>query len=649
MTTPGMKLNMAASGNKFSGVLKRSLSDTADALLFTGENHRSTILKGLFFALYEDGKYPDISLKIGPERTLRAHRAVLASFSPYFEALLGDNWKEGNKEEIEILGFDEGAFSDLIEFAYTGKINIDKDNALTLLEAANYLGIQTVKESCGNFLEQVVDAKSCLGILQLADMFAMDELSSVVKRYALRYFTDVCKEDEFLCLPVDLLTDLLSEERLCVVVEDVVPCVEEREKTVLESVLQYVEHDVENRKTHLAQLLGLVRLPTLSAEYLAEVSRNKLLEESEFQDILERAKNFKLHPPKKGTSVVICATPTTFARIIYSSYFNRYQVPPSVEEREKMVEESVLQYVEHDVENGKTHLAHLLDLVRLPTLSVEYLAEVSPNKLSVPVLVKVLEKVKKFKLNPPEKDTPDEKWATPRKFTEHVFMWGYCYAYRDQVQTKNIELCIDEMFEDLKNGCYVTGMELWIRKWDGQDVVGGLKVYYNNGKATVFGQDCGGTYAETAWDDHVHHEFHLEENERIVKAEVQRGQMIDRLTFYTNKKDKEGKRKRYGPYGGNGVTLSAESVPESFGYLCGVSGAVVKSQGEAGITHLRFVWRLYVLPGEHVSFKQCDSVAQAPEGEIYYDSEEILVFKNGADRYLTVTHDFSSSKYHLLL
>jgi len=35
----------------------------------------------------------------------------------------------------------------------------------------------------------------------------------------------------------------------------------------------------------------------------------------------------------------------------------------------------VLQYVEHDVENGKTHLAHLLVLVRPPTLSVEYLAE----------------------------------------------------------------------------------------------------------------------------------------------------------------------------------------------------------------------------------------------------------------------------------
>ncbi|XP_015768342.1 PREDICTED: kelch-like protein 26 [Acropora digitifera] len=503
---------MAASGNKFPSVLKRSLSDIAEVVLFTDENHGSTILKGLF-ALYKDGKYADITLKIGPEQTLRAHRAVLASFSPYFEALLGDNWKERNKEDIEILGLDERAVSHLIEFAYTGKINIDNDNVQSLLEAANYLRIEFVKKSCGDFLAQGVDAKSCLGILQLADMFAMDELSSVAKKYALRHFTDVCKEDEFFCLPVNLLSDLLLDENLCVVVEDLIPCVEEREKMVLESVLQYVEHDVENRKTHLSNLLGLVRLPTLSAEYLAEVSRNKLLE-SEFGDILEKAKNFKLHPSEKGT--------------------------------------------------------------------------------------------------------PNEKWTMSRKFAEHTYTWGCAYANRGQEQAE-VEYCTDKMFEDLENDCYVTGMELWIREWYERYVLGGLKVYYNNGKAIVFGQDCGGTYAETARDDHEHHEFHLEENERIVKAEIKCGCMIDRLTFYTNKKDMDGKPKCYGPYGGNGGYFSAESAPESFGYLCGVSGAVVQSHGEAGITRLQFVWRLYVLPGGNIPLKHHCIVAHAHKGD--YEDE----------------------------
>jgi len=280
--------------------------------------------------------------------------------------------------------------------------------------------------------------------------------------------------------------------------------------------------------------------------------------------------------------------------------------------------ESVLQYVEHDVENRKTHLAHLLGLVRLPTLSAEYLAEVSRNKLLESECGDILEKAKNFKLYPPEKGTPDETWAAPRKFAlcvhqwgrcfarcpvkgvapkkfaKHVFMWGRCYANGGQVQPE-IECLEDEMVGGLENDSYVTGMELWVRQWDGRPVLGGLKVYYKGGKAMVFGQDCGGTYAENAQDEHEHHEFHLEENERIVKAEVQSGWMIDRLTFYTNKKDKDGKPKRYGPYGGNGGSFSAESALESFGHLCGMSAIAVQSDGEAAITTLQFVWRSYLI------------------------------------------------------
>ena len=91
------------------------------------KNHGSDLLKGLL-TMYQDGRYSDVSLKIGHQRTLRAHRVILASFTPYFEALLGDNWEEGRKDELEIRGLDEDAVSSLIKFAYCGSIEINKDN-----------------------------------------------------------------------------------------------------------------------------------------------------------------------------------------------------------------------------------------------------------------------------------------------------------------------------------------------------------------------------------------------------------------------------------------------------------------------------------------------------------------------------------------
>ena len=357
-------------------VLERSLSRTMETISASDKEHGSNILKGLL-TMYRDGRYSDVSLKIGHERTVRAHRAVLASFSPYFEALLGVNWEEGSKDEIEILGLDENAVSDLIEFAYSGNINITKDNVQTLLEAANYLGVDFVKKSCGNFLKGGIDNKTCLGIWQLADIFALEELSKAAKQHALQHFTDVCKDEEFLVLPFNLLSDLLADEKLCVVIEDLIPFVEEREKVVLQAVFEYIEHDEVNRKDHLSKLLSLVRLPTLSEEYLKEVTKHKL----------------------------------------------------------------VAGFCEE-----------------------------------------ILEKAKKLQLDPPVKDSPDEKWAVPRDFGDQVVTWGRSFANGRQVQPE-IEYCSDKVtVEDLEVDHYVTGMELWIRQWDGTSVLGGLKVYYQDGQ-----------------------------------------------------------------------------------------------------------------------------------------------------------------------
>ena len=89
---------------------------------------------------------------------------------------------------------------------------------------------------------------------------------------------------------------------------------------------------------------------------------------------------------------------------------------------------------------------------------------------------------------------------------------------------------------------------------------------------------------------------------------------------------------------------------------------MLKSQGEAGITHLQFLWRLYVLPGGHVPFKhRCivppalgedyEDEYEGPYYDIYdefddyeddddygrYDVfEDIFEFENGAERYLAM-------------
>lgn len=138
------------------------------------------------------------------------------------------------------------------------------------------------------------------------------------------------------------------------------------------------------------------------------------------------------------------------------------------------------------------------------------------------------------------------------------------------------------------------------------------------------------------------YEFHLQENEKIVKADIQmRWQGIDQMTFYTNKQDVKGHATTYGPCGEGTSGEYSESPAGSYGYLAGVSAA-------CSDTHmsLQFTWRSYVFPGELelplTSYEVNDHVLARTTDNLYFPGV-VKTMKNGQVHILlddgdTVTH-----------
>ena len=462
--------------------LERSISQCMDVFQVTDPNHGSSLLQGLQKS-FKDQRYCDVTLDIGKKRKLRAHRVVLSSFSCYFEALFRTNWEDGKQDEVEIRGFDEHELNNLIEFAYSGSIDISTGNVQTLLEAANYLGVEFVQNSCVEFLKKAIDDKNCLGLLHLADVFALDELKRVAKRHFLRNFTEVCKAEEFLSLSYDLLIELLKDDDLCVVIEGLIPSVEEREKIVLQAVIQYVEHDMVTRKERLPELLSLVRLPTC---YFQEINTHKLVV-NHCADIFTKSGKLK----SEMEDDIHCQLVTT--------------------------------------------------------------------------------------------------WTSPRPRGKFVLVWGFPLGKRDlSREVSCFPGTVKEVEENLKNDVYVGGMKLWVQCLE-LPVVSGLKVFFSDSREAMYGSDKA---------DKVY-EFHLKENEKIIRADAQFSYLVNELTFYTNKCAADGSAREFGPYGGEGHGAFHSSPPSgSYSYLVGVSGAVVTTPAGFGITRLQFAWKQFVFPGD---------------------------------------------------
>ncbi|KAM8820738.1 transcription regulator protein BACH1 [Eudromia elegans] len=101
----------------------------------------------------------DVTVLVEDQR-FRAHKAVLAACSNYFLSRIVDRLDSDLiitlPEEVTLKGF-----SPLLQFAYTAKLILNKDNVSEVCKCAEFLGIRDIEDSCFQFLKfKFLDCKS---------------------------------------------------------------------------------------------------------------------------------------------------------------------------------------------------------------------------------------------------------------------------------------------------------------------------------------------------------------------------------------------------------------------------------------------------------------------------------------------------------
>ncbi|KAF6035084.1 KLHL18 [Bugula neritina] len=236
------------------------------------------------------GKLCDVTLKVGDEK-FTAHRIVLASTIPYFEAMFTHNMVESKRDEICMQGIEASALEALVNFAYTGKVQISDENVQSLLIGANFLNLYEVKESCCEFITTRLSPANVLGARQFGDQLMEPTIVTCCNSYINRHFTDVTGSEEFNNLPKSDVIDIISRDELNI----------SSEEQVFEASLEWVKQSPEERAEFLPDLVAQVRLPLLTPHYLADVVGTEELIKSSLpcRDLLDEAKDFHLMPERR--------------------------------------------------------------------------------------------------------------------------------------------------------------------------------------------------------------------------------------------------------------------------------------------------------------------------------------------------------------
>ena len=463
------------------------------------KNHGDNMLERMY-ECYKEGRFCDVTLVVG-NNEIKTHRLVLSSGSSFFDRLFNGKWKDSEQDKYEVRGnFTESTVRCMLDFVYSGKLQLNSRNVLRILDACDYfqfLELDFIKESIADYLKERVNENNCPSLLNIAQQFDAVKLEELLVKYAARNFFRVVESQDFIKLPVELLVKILQSEMLVV-------------------------------------------------------------------------------------------------------DYGRHFLPLSAEQENFIVDILLDKYIPYQSENGQQSdllLSKLVYCIRFHCLSPSSLDKLC-GYVRNGKCCESLKLIMKAKKEVESKDDPGliKSWGTEREASSSMENYRKVHGGKVMVGPVQHTFGVDAYIGESLLPVFIQGMKIWIRLWDNRPVIGGLKVFYgNHGESPVYGGDD---------EDSTVHEFHLGKDERIVKAIVRSGWMIDSLKFFTNK-DQE-----LGPYGGDGGSEYTEEPRGEYGFLSYVSGSVVKTQEKLGITKLRLNWKEFPLFCDNYSgttFSEFDS------------------------------------------
>ena len=244
----------------------------------------------------------DVVLVFDDGVEIPAHRVVLASASPYFRTMFKVNMRESGERRVLLGVVDSASVKALVDFAYTGEIDVISDNDVALFSAAHRLLFDDVVDYCCEGLANRMNKSNCLRWLEFADQYNCQKLLSVADRHVAFHIVDLAETDEFRRLSLEHVSRLLASDELAV----------SREEEVWDIAMKWFQHDEDNRKSTMEILTKSIRFSLLSEQFVQEsvLSHSVFCENEDHSSVMvEKVSALERRPSscRRGSSKVLLA------------------------------------------------------------------------------------------------------------------------------------------------------------------------------------------------------------------------------------------------------------------------------------------------------------------------------------------------------
>ena len=207
------------------------------------------------------GQFCDVVLEVcnGEDQArFNAHRVVLCAGSPFFYSALNNDMKESKEGLIRLEDMSKVAIEELLDYLYTGHVDVTQHNAFDLLKIADFLVIPSLKEVSSKFIIQKLSSSNCLMVYYLAVNYRCIELQEKARDFVFANFTSVVEHEDFLNLTLKEVEEWILSDEIRV----------RGEEDVFQAVVKWAEKRGSGDREKFFDLFRHVRLIYLSRNYV---------------------------------------------------------------------------------------------------------------------------------------------------------------------------------------------------------------------------------------------------------------------------------------------------------------------------------------------------------------------------------------------
>ena len=209
-------------------------------------------------------QFCDVILEVGSgddQARLKAHKIVLCAASPFFNNALNSDMKEKKEGVIRLEETSKAVMEEVLEYLYTGHVDINEQNVFDLLKMADYLIISSLKKLSRDFILRSLSPSSSFMAYYYAARYLDPELEERVQDFTFENFLDAAESDDFLNLSLKQVEEWVSSDHIAV----------EEEEQVFQVIVNWMEKSENSKHQSFFQLFRHVRLVHVSRNYIFDV------------------------------------------------------------------------------------------------------------------------------------------------------------------------------------------------------------------------------------------------------------------------------------------------------------------------------------------------------------------------------------------